>query len=146
MTAELSREGCACPGWAAAPSPFPGSLKYGSGGVRGALPFLIHHNTSLSVWGQAWVVSSDTGLSVRPAQGRLSLTQGLFVYSVFKIITFPAPPRPTAPSLTSLGPSTGPEMEKTVQGSGACAPIPGLQPLTREVCPLLFLGLGLTQS
>ena len=56
---------------------------------KGAWLFLILHNTSLSACGQAYL-----GGRHRPA----SLTKGLFVYSVFKIITFAAPPRPGAPS------------------------------------------------
>lgn len=74
---------------------------------------------------------------MRPAQGRFSLTEGWSVYSVFKIITFTAPPRPITPSLTSLcclGPSWGQEWKGLCAGVGALGsrprvPFPSLQPL-----------------
>ena len=60
---------------------------------KGAWLFLILHNTALSACGQAYL---------RGRHRAASLTEGLFVYSAFKIITFAAPPGARRSFLTSL--------------------------------------------
>lgn len=76
--------------------------------------------------GQAWAVSSDTGLSVRPAQSGFSLPHGgLFTW--FSKLQ-PSQPHPAAPSLPDQsllsGPAMGAEGTQEWKGFGAGGGVP----------------------
>lgn len=114
---------------------------------EGSSAFLIHHNTSLSACGQAWAVSSDTGLSVRPSTGLLLSRRGLVCLLGFQNYNLCSPtqanhsfPDRSVPSGAVPGDRDG---EDLVQGLGPYVPVLALQPLTPWVSPLLFLGLSL---
>lgn len=128
------------------PSPFPGSLKYGSGGGRGEALAIFSWTQHLTVCGDrlGCVLAHR---SIYEAHTGLLLTEALFIYSVFKIIPSAAPPRPVGPLTLSLpsGPVHG-GGKGLVLALGALVPRAGLQSLRSWPCLFLSLGLHLLRD